>query len=821
MSSQATLPVDATPQLRSTPAWPFILYGLTGFTGVLAEQGFEKYLSLLVGATAAASAAVIATYFLGFALGSWIVGTLIRAGRLRYPLRTYGLLELLIGVSCVLFAYRFHPITGALAPWQSIFSSSIAKFAVRFALGSLLILPSAALMGASFPLIAHVVDRGNASHGHSWLRAYASNLTGAIVAALSGAYAILPWMGIRGAFWLCLGICASVFAACFAAGRREVPLDISVENRRSENRDALDRDGWMLLTGAFISGFVFFALEVLWTHLIAAAIGSSVYAFSAMLTMVLLGLFIGAFRVDKLASSKISYSRIFQFSALLLVIQLRLWDYGQAFFLIKLPPLLSNFYGAEAFKLALAALLIVPSAAMLGSIYPCLLRSPVLERPGCSYLVGYLNTWNALGCLVGAVSGVFLLIPILGAEWSLKLIVFAALAVGFVFAWRENPAAKAVIRAALGIAIVLTYALLIKWDHRLLASGLNVFFGQPSSNASASPPAAQPREESEKLVFFREDVQGGMTSVVEISKKGAGTEKILLTNGKYEGTDNLTNQGRAQIGFAAIPSLYAGQFGRALLIGLGTGHSALALDRIGYRDVDIAEFAPGIIDASRKQFSRLTEGVLDFPNVHLKVEDGRNVLLTNPLRHYDLITVEITSIWFAGATNVYSREFYELARKRLGPGGVLQQWLQFHHISPREIESVVATVRSVFPYVSVWFTGDQGMIVATVEPQVPGAGRESQLTERMRLLIKAGREQQDQVAHEIFTARVLDPASVDHMIANVPAVINTDHNRWLEYATPQYNVSAVDWTSRNLLFLQSFEQIGVNPPPLAAVAHLP
>ena len=93
--------------------------------------------------------------------------------------------------------------------------------------------------------------------------------------------------------------------------------------------------------------------------------------------------------------------------------------------------------------------------------------------------------------------------------------------------------------------------------------------------------------------------------------------------------------------------------------------------------------------------------MLDLPNVHLKVENGRNVLLTNPRQDYDLITVEITSIWLAGATNVYSREFYDLARKRLRPGGVLQQWLQFHNISPREIESVVATVRSVFPYVAV------------------------------------------------------------------------------------------------------------------------
>lgn len=802
MSTQTIPLVEARSVTNRSALWPFVLYGVTGFTGVLAEQAFEKYMSLLVGATAAASAAVIATYFLGFALGSWFAGAMIRRGRLRYALRTYGFIELLVGISCVVFSYVFHPFVGAVAPWQGVFSSGIAKFAARFLLGSVMVLPSAALMGASFPMIAQVVDRGNSSHGHSWLRVYASNLIGAVVAALGGAYAILPWIGVRGAFWLCFSLCAAVCAACFIAGRGEEPVNL-VSQCRAERERAPVGDGWILLAGAFFSGFVFFGLEVLWTHLIATAIGCSVYAFAAMLTTVLVGLFLGALRIDKLTDSKISYSRIFQFSALLLVIQLRLWDWGQAFFLIRLPAVLSNFYGAEAFKLALAGLLIIPSAAMLGSIYPCLLRSPILERPGNSYLVGYLNTWNALGCLTGAVAGVFLLIPVFGAEWSLKLIVIAALALGMIFAWRENPSSKALFRTGAGIGLVLIYALMIHWDHRLIASGLNVFFGQPASSA---PPAAGPQPRlTEKMVFFHEDVQGGMTSVMAITSD-TGTDKILQTNGKYEGTDNFANQGRAQIGFAVIPTLYTRDMGRALLIGLGTGHSALALERLGYRDVDIAEFAPGIIEASRTQFSHLTEGVLDLPNVHLHVEDGRNVLLTNPARSYDLITVEITSIWFAGATNVYSQEFYQLARQRLRPGGAMQQWLQFHNISPREVESVIATVRSVFPYVSCWFTGDQGMLVATLEPQIAMPGRESLVTERMRSLVKLDRAQQDEIAREILNARLLGPASVDRMIAAVPAIINTDHNRWLEYATPPYNTSPVDWNSRNVAFLRSFER---------------
>jgi spermidine synthase len=802
MASLATTPTDVSTPSPAVPRWPFVLYALTGFTGVLAEQGFEKYMSLLVGATAAASAVVIFAYFLGFALGSWAIGKVIRKGGIRQPLRIYGALELLVGISCVAFSFLFHPICDLLAPWQLLSANPLVKFAVRFAFGSILILPTAALMGASFPLIACAVDRGNDSHGRSWLRAYALNLTGAVIAALTGAYLTMPLIGIRGALWLCFGICSFVFVGCMLAKAADhSPGGPDAQVVSTTRR--LDRDARVLLTGAFASGFVFFALEVIWTHLIGIAVGGSVYAFSAMLTMVLLGLMIGAFRVDRITrtETRISYSKIFQFAALLLVIQLRMWDWGQAVFIIDLPPALQNFFAVEAIKLALAAVLIVPSAAMLGAIYPCLLRSPVLERPGHSYLVGYLNTWNSLGCLVGAITGIFLLIPVLGAEWSLKLIIVASLGVSVLFLWRENPTRKMWKTALGGAAIVLVYAAVTRWDHRLIASGMNAYFGQV---ASASKPKTPDRDA--ELIFFDESAQGGVTSVVEFTDpKSHAKERVLLTNGKFEGSDDLESQGRAQIGFAAIPSMFTADTGRALLIGLGTGHSALALARMGYRDVDVAEFAPGIVKASRQAFPHLIEGALDFPNVSLKLEDGRNLLQTNTSQTYDLITVEITSVWFAGATNVYSKEFYELAKKRLRPHGVMQQWIQLHHISPREVESEIATARSVFPYVSFWYFGGQGIMVASSEPQSADAARQESLQQRMKLLVRRSPEEQAKVADEMFRSRVMSAEAVDRMIAAQPAVINTDHNRWLEYATPRYNSSNADWVTRNLAFLNRFQ----------------
>ncbi len=780
------LPAETTyASPRYVRFWPFGLYALTGFTGVLAEQGFEKYMSLLVGATAAASSVVICAYFLGFAVGSWAIGALLRRGVAIRPLRTYAGLELLAGIACIAFSYGFHGITDVLGPIQNPEAGALAKFSLRFLLGTMLVLPAAALMGASFPLIAHAVDRRNDSQGSSWVRAYSYNLLGALAAAFFGAYFILPAVGIRGALWICFAIGCLVCIVAFALGRDDDQVQMTPHRERGS---IVPGEAWLLLAGAFACGLIFFALEVLWTHLIATTIGCSVYAFAAMLTGVLLGLWIGAARMER--RKNIQYSGTFLLCALLLLVQFRLWDWSQIAYLVDLPAALRGFFAVEMYKLCIALVLIVPSAAILGSIYPSLVRHPMLD--GRSWLIGYLGTANSLGCLTGTVLGIFVMIPMIGSEWSMKLIIAAVVLLGIAFIWRETAEPKQRIAGVIGMLVVLGLTAVFHWEKLVMTSGINTYFG---SHTAPSTGVARKME----LVYFHEDAQGGMTTVLQFTTPGTGEkEQILFSDGKFEGSDNLQAQGLAQIGFAAIPSLYTRNFDRALLIGLGTGHSALALSRTGYRQIEIAEFAPGIIGAARTRFAQLNRDVLKSPYVKLEVEDGRHVLLAGRGRDYDLITTEIASIWFAGATNVYSREFYELARNHLRPGGALQQWVQFHHISPREIASAIATTRSVFPYVSVWYAGRQGMIVATMQPQIADAARQAMLVERLGSLA------QPDLVRDLLHSRVLDSQAVDRLIAAERPVINTDHNRWIEYATPRYNPTSDDWTTRNLAWLRRY-----------------
>ncbi|MFN7971575.1 MAG: fused MFS/spermidine synthase [Acidobacteriota bacterium] len=265
---------------------------------------------------------------------------------------------------------------------------------------------------------------------------------------------------------------------------------------------------------------------------------------------------------------------------------------------------------------------------------------------------------------------------------------------------------------------------------------------------------------------------------------------MLLTNGKFQGND--AGEMGAQVGFALIPILHQPERHRALVIGLGTGQSAEVVRAAGYEEIEIAEISPGIVAAAREPFAEVNQHVLEAPNVRLFLEDGRNHLLRTT-RPYDLITMEINSVWFAGATNLYAREFYELARSRLGPRGIFQQWVQLHHISPREVESTIATLRSAFPHVRVYFVGGQGILVASSAPlsidaplQAELETREALARDREALQRWTGSSIGDVASHLLLDERETDRLLATASERGIP--INTDGNRFLELSTPRHNL---------------------------------
>jgi spermidine synthase len=754
---------------------PLALYAITGFAGLLAEQSFEKYLQLLVGATASASAAVLFACSLGFALGGMAAAKLLRKGRIVRPLRAYGIVELAIGIACVAFAYGFHPLMASLAPLQNLFGPTL-RFEVKFFCGCLLILPGAALMGASFPLIAQALDSARSTTRKGWSRGYAANLAGALAASLA-AFPIFPAIGFRGALWICFAIGAAVCALTFILP----DASLTAIAAPAPSHPRATKEFRLLLAASFGSGAILFALEIIWTHLIGAVMGWSVYAFSSMLAAVSLGLLTGTLvnRGAK-AGHPIGISRLFQSAALLLTVQFALWDRVPGFFRFISPV-------TEGFKLCVAIVLLAPPAAILGLIYPRLLTSPQVDGEHNTYLAGRLSAANTLGCLSGALLAVFVLVPVAGSEASLKALVLVSALFWILFLVRE-PLSRRRSASAAAVAVVLLTVLLGRWwNWELLTAGQTSVSGSVAADGVRYLPAS--------FVFKHEDLEGGFTTVVEqtiVSGEAAHTVRTLFTDGGFQADDNPPlEETAARFGFSAVPSLFVRDYGRALLIGLGTGYGVAALKHLGYREIAVAEFAPGIVKAAQECFGGLNEGILGDPRVQVYLEDGRNMLLSDRRTQYNLITVEFADMLSAGAANLHSREFYELARRRLRPGGVFQQWVPLHRIGPREIASELATARSVFRYVELWNYGGQGMLVASGHSLIaPLLQAELTPGEAARLV------------ESLTASRLLDPDGVARLVASRHPEIDTDQNRWMEYAAAQSGSG--DWAARNLEFLRQY-----------------
>jgi spermidine synthase len=159
-----------------------------------------------------------------------------------------------------------------------------------------------------------------------------------------------------------------------------------------------------------------------------------------------------------------------------------------------------------------------------------------------------------------------------------------------------------------------------------------------------------------------------------------------------------------------LPVLIHGQAREICIIGLGSGVTlGSALSPGDVEHADIVEISPEVVEASHF-FDRENGGALAKPGVRLIVGDGRSHLLLTPKR-YDVIVSEPSNPWMAGVASLFTREFFEAARARLKPDGLLCQWAHTYDISRQDLQSIVRTFASVFPQGTLWMVGGGDLLL--------------------------------------------------------------------------------------------------------------
>jgi len=215
-----------------------------------------------------------------------------------------------------------------------------------------------------------------------------------------------------------------------------------------------------------------------------------------------------------------------------------------------------------------------------------------------------------------------------------------------------------------------------------------------------------------------------------------------------------------------------------ICFGMGTTlRSAMIYDKI---NCDVVEIIPEVFECF-KYFHEDGEDILSSTRVNYYADDGRNFLLMNKNKSYDIITIDpAPPIWSSGTVNLYSREFFKLCKDRLNPEGILCLWVppeKFH-----EVRIIMATFKSVFPEGTVWG--------GTTTPGIYLIGSDEPLNIDPELFIKANNNKKliedltewgDIITKPeyLMNLYILDPEEFSTFVGLSPII--TDNNPYTEF----------------------------------------
>jgi spermidine synthase len=514
------------------------------------------------------------------------------------------------------------------------------------------------------------------------------------------------------------------------------------------------------LAAAAVAGFVAMALELVWTRLAALLVGSSVHAMASVLAVFLAAVALGAWLGRRWPAERAARAGLVLLGLLALA---GTWTYA------ALPHGL-----ALAFELGGAGSLVASGALLLAlgmagaPVASGVVFTACLELAGGdgTSAAGRVLAANTVGGVLGSASAGLLLLPWLGLQGVVEATALLALLAGLCLplggaplrrVWRPRLAL-----AGLGLVVMILGP---RWDAPLYASGL---YHRISEFAELSPRAVDRfAHEGWDLRFYAD----GRSATVAVGQSQRSGNLWLSINGKVDastGTDMPTQQISGWLPVRLAAAARGGVVEEAVIVGLASGVTASEALGAGARHVTVIELEPEVVAAAR-WFSEVNRDLLEDPRATVVTADAR-AWLARPGPAVPVIISEPSNPWITGVSNLFTREYWQLAQHRLEPDGVFCQWVQLYSLPPEALRSLVATFLEVFPQAWLFETipGADALLVAA--PSVPaGLGLEP----------------------------LLGPEQLRRFAEGAP--VNTDDRPWVEFEAPRWLHRPTAETNRELL----------------------
>jgi spermidine synthase len=276
----------------------------------------------------------------------------------------------------------------------------------------------------------------------------------------------------------------------------------------------------------------------------------------------------------------------------------------------------------------------------------------------------------------------------------------------------------------------------------------------------------------------------GLNSSVAVSRLGGGVLNYHNA-GKVQASSEPQDM-RLQRMLGHLTTLLPPDPKRIVVIGCGAGVTAGAVSiepRLARET--IVEIEPLVPEVVSRYFSEHNFAVVTNPKVEVVIDDGRHYLFTTNEK-FDAVTSDPLDPWVKGAATLYTKEFFEVVKSRLNPGGVVTLFVQLYESNPAAVKSEVATFFEVFPNGAIFGNTHQGkgydmVLVGQAEPMKINV---DEIEERLR------RPEYAQVAYSLSEIGINSAVELFANFAGTPrdlrpwlqdAQINRDRNLRLQY----------------------------------------
>ena len=692
-----------------------ILFIISGATGLIYQILWFKYLSLFLGNTTYAQTVVLAAFMGGLAIGSAMWGR--RADKLSRPLVLYGMLELGIGIYCLLYPWIisfvkvafFQTVTSLALPSDSAVVLLLKLFASMITL-----LPPTILMGGTLPILVKTVSASVEESGRSVAVLYFLNSFGAVIGSILCGFFFIRLLGLSTT--MVASAVANLiigFAAIVLSRKITKPGNTLDGEATTIMRIFTKREIAIAIGVAGISGMAAMIYEVSWVRLLIPVFGSSTSSFSLMLIAFISGITIGSWIVSK------ELHRIRNLFSFLMLCQ-----FGVAFGLFASLPLYGRipyvFWHVStlltksqatypiflSIEFTLCFLIMIIPTIFMGMTLPIASRiaTQSIDKLGAS--VGNVFSINTFGTVVGSLIAGLILIPSIGIrhafEAGIVLNLLAGMAILFADTRLKSLARVVTVGVTAGI-VLLYFSVASDWNQLVMLSGVfrHVSEKQP-------PPRSFKQFVSDagdkKDLYYKEGATATV-GVVEAVVSGV-RQKILLINGK--GDASSIGDLSTQILLGQLPAMFHPNADTVLVIGLGSAVTVGSILTHPVHSVECVEISPEVVEAAH-QFSDVNYNALADKRLAVRTEDALAYLhLTQ--KKYDVIVSEPSNPWIAGIGNLYTSEFFRACKSKLKKGGIMTQWFHIYEIDDDILKLVTRTFCGAFSNVTLWQTAASDIV---------------------------------------------------------------------------------------------------------------